>query len=230
MTARLTGEQLRKRFYSGEYVRKKYAHQPGYRLQRLLPWIELQPGDAVLDCACGRGLLLQFLPPFIGSYTGLDISAELIEMAKETARNLQREEKALFICGEIVDFCSQHAETYNAVFTLDFSEHIYDDDFLAIYTAIHAALKPGGRLYLHTPNADFLLEIMKRRGIMRQIPEHIGVRNARQYSSLLQAAGFRRIENRFLAHYNILKYLNILSILPFFGRYFQARLFFTCTK
>jgi len=62
---------------------------------------------------------------------------------------------------------------------MDFSEHVYDEEWREILRGIRSALKPTGRLYLHTPNAEFILEIMKARNlILARQPEHVAVRTA----------------------------------------------------
>ena len=71
---------------------------------------------------------------------------------------------ATFHCTDIVAFCARHPNHFDAAFALDFSEHIYDDQFLRIFRAIHGSLKPGGSLYLHTPNAEYFMERLRSAG------------------------------------------------------------------
>jgi hypothetical protein len=46
---------------------------------------------------------------------------------------------------------------------MDFSEHVYDDDWLKILSSIKNSIKSGGSLYLHTPNSLFFVEQMKEK-------------------------------------------------------------------
>jgi 2-polyprenyl-3-methyl-5-hydroxy-6-metoxy-1,4-benzoquinol methylase len=226
MSNRLSSEELKK-FYEGEYV-SAYEIKPLSRLLRLLPYFELAPADHVVDFACGNGMLLDLLHNKVASYTGIDFSEEFIASAKIRANQIGAT-SAEFICGDIVTFCNSHLGMFDKAFTMDFSEHIYDDDFVTIYSAIRGSLKPGGRLFLHTPNRDYIVEILKARGIMKQFPEHIGVRNDRQYQELLRQAGFNSVTVHHLPHYlPPLSYLHLFSFLPFIGKYFKARIFIVC--
>ena len=109
---------------------------------------------------------------------------------------------------------------------MDFSEHLYDDDLLAVFESICTCLRPGGRFYLHTPNRDFIIETLKARGIMKQLPEHIAVRNASATTALLERAGFSQVRVTFLAHYlPALSWLDRFSRVPGLGRFMRARLF-----
>jgi cyclopropane fatty-acyl-phospholipid synthase-like methyltransferase len=119
---------------------------------------------------------------------------------------------------------------FDVATAFDFSEHVDDEDFLHIFSAIRASLKPSGRLLLHTPNLEFFLERLKDWGVLRQFPEHIAVRSPSDHLRLLEDCGFDiqfvRIER--IAHYNMLRVLHPLSRIPVLGRCFAARLFIEC--
>ena len=111
-------------------------------------------------------------------------------------------------------------------FALDFAEHLYDDDPVAVFESVHNCLRSDGRFYLHTPNRDFLVEILKARGIMKQLPEHIAVRNASDTTALLERAGFTRVRVEFIAHYlPALAWLDGFSRVPGLGLFMGATLF-----
>jgi len=179
----------------------------------------------VADFGCANGVLLDVIHHRVGRYMGVDFSAEFIAAARE------RQEKtgivnASFHCEPIVEFCKQHPRAFDRGFALDFSEHVYDDDFREIAAAIHGSLKPNGRLYMHTPNAEFAVEILKDRGILRQHPEHVAVRNAENNIRLLKEANFRDVRVVYLSHYlKHVAWVDVFSNLPVLGKYFRARLF-----
>ena len=226
MNPRLSADEL-KEFYKGEYV-STYEAKPLYRIIRLLPFLDIAKTDHVADFACGNGMLLDILHDKVASYVGVDFSEEFIVSAEARARRVGAG-NATFVCGDIVSFCASHQRAFDKAFTLDFSEHIYDDVFITVYTAIRSSLKPGGMLYLHTPNAEYVLEICKAKGIMKQFPEHIAVRSADQYRLLLEKIGFTSFRVKYLAHYLApMSYFHFLSRLPIIGKYFKARLFLEC--
>ncbi len=187
--------------------------------------MDLKKSDQVADFACGNGALLDHVCPLVRSYTGVDFSETMIEYA--TARmNRLGLTNARFECARIEEFCARHARVFDAGFALDFSEHVYDDSWVAILRSIRQALKRPGRLYLHTPNADFLLERMRRGNVLlRQSPEHVAVRTLAENTRLLEEAGFRISRGLLIPHYNILRVIHPLSFIPVVGRYLKARIF-----
>lgn len=168
---------------------------------------------------------MEIIAPRVKSYTGVDFSAPFIKAAIEM-RDRIAIRNAEFVCSDIKEFCSQRPNAFDAGFAMDFSEHVGDSEWTQILENIRKSLKPGGMLYVHTPNAEFFLEIMKKSNmVLRQFPEHIAVRTPEQNSAILGAAGFQVMSIRFLPHYNALKAIHPLSFLPVIGRYFRARLF-----
>ena len=218
--------------YRDEYVTRYWEKEKGFhrrRIERLIPFFELDKKDVVADFACGLGLLLDTIHGRVAEYHGVDFSSEFIAEASERAERLGQAE-ASFYSEDIRDFCRRHRGVFDKTFALDFSEHVYDRELLEIAGEIRSSLKPGGRLFLHTPNGDFLLEILKNRGIMRQFPEHVAVRGPSENVELMQQAGFSKVEIRYLAHYlPPVSWLHVASGVPFAGKYLKARLLLECT-
>lgn len=208
-----------------EYVQRFEEKQSPMRLDRLMSRIPLSSNMHVADFGCGNGLMLPHVAPRVATYTGVDFSPEFIESARVRVKNYGFT-NAGFHCADINDFCAKRANAFDVGFAMDFSEHVPDKQWVQILASIRSSLKPGGALYLHTPNALFFIEIMKERGfILKQFPEHVAVRNAADNTALLRQAGFETVEVTTLPHYNVLRYLHPLSYLPLLGRYFEARLF-----
>jgi 2-polyprenyl-3-methyl-5-hydroxy-6-metoxy-1,4-benzoquinol methylase len=221
----LTADELRA-LYNQEYV-EKYDQRTDTRVSRLVAYFDLQPDQAVADFACGNGFLLDHIHGRVAEYQGVDFSEPFIISARNRAARLGIS-NAQFERAEIADFCARNPRRFHRAFTLDFSEHIYDQDFLRIYAAIAGSLKTGGILYLHTPNGEYLLEILKNRGILTQFPDHVAVRTPGRYRELLASAGYQNVEIRFIAHYvSLLSRLHWLGALPGIGKYFRARLLIT---
>lgn len=220
----------RKLLHGKDYVEKFERWQSPGRLRRLIDLLDLDMDFDVADFGCGSGMILEYLRDRVASYTGFDFSEEFIAAANRR-KNALKAGNAHFECGSLVDICKRHEGAFDVGLAFDISEHVYDDEWQEMINAMFASLKPRGRLYLHTPNADFLLEIMKARNfLLQQFPEHIAVRDARENSDFFVRAGFENISVRFLPHYNILRLVHPLSFVPVVGRYFKARIFIEATK
>jgi SAM-dependent methyltransferase len=166
----------------------------------------------------------------VHEYVGVDFSEAFVRAA-ERRRDARGLRNGTFRLADIVDFCADHPNQFDAAFALDFSEHIYDDQFLRVFGAINGALKPGAPLYLHTPNAEYFMERFKDWGVLEQVEGHVAVRDAGHHHGLLTRCGFAAVEVRYLAHYlPFAARFHALGALPVVGRYFRARLFITCRK
>ena len=155
---RLTEKELRA-IYDQSYV-DQYDPHAVQRIRRMLPFFDLSQDEDVADFGCGNGVLLELVSPKVRQYTGVDFSAEFVRAA-ERRRDGLGIRNGIFHCADIVAFCNERPNRFDAAFALDFSEHLYDDQFLIVFRAICGALKPGAPLYLHTPNAEYFMERFK---------------------------------------------------------------------
>ena len=215
--------------HSGDYV-ERYNSKPLDRVRALARRMDIPETAELADFACGNGMLAQVVGDRAGVLHGIDFSSDFIAAARGWAdrsglRNCR------FYCEDILDFCARNQGRFDRAATLDFSEHVRDEEAIPIYAAIRSALKPGAKLYLHSPNLDFFVERLKDVGLMRQFPEHVAVRNAVQTRAMLAQAGFDPdgIKVSYIPHYNVLKLVHGLGRLPLIGRYFQARLWVEAT-
>ena len=225
---RLSDEDLRG-IYDQRYV-DVYDPHAVQRIRRMLPFFALSRDACVADFGCGNGVLLEIISPLIREYVGVDFSEPFVRAA-ERRRDARGITNGRFACADIVSLCEEHPNAFDIGFALDFSEHLYDDQFVRIFSAIHGALKPGAPLYLHTPNAEYFLERFHSCGILKQIEGHVGVRDARSHQHLLATCGFAHVDVRYLPHYlNLASKFHVLGALPVVGRHFRARLLMTCWK
>jgi 2-polyprenyl-6-hydroxyphenyl methylase / 3-demethylubiquinone-9 3-methyltransferase len=218
------------RLHSGEYV-DRYEQKPVSRLARLIPMMKLDPNCDLVDFACGNAMLLSLTHQRIRHYHGVDFSADFIRAAERRAA-AHGIKNSSFYCQDIVGFCNDRPVRFDVATAMDFSEHVDDSDFVEIFSAIHGSLKDDGRLYLHTPNLTFFLELLKQHGAIPQFPQHIAVRNAAENLRLLQASGFdpARIAVHEIPHYNAMRVVHPMRHLPVIGKFFSARLFIECRK
>lgn len=207
-------------YESADYI-NSYHKTPGKRIENILKNIEVKETDRIVDYACGSGLLAVALDGYYKEYIGVDTSSLFIENATKFIKENELKNTS-FVNKEITSFANNHKNCFTKAFTLDFSEHIDDDNFVKIYTAIKETLKENSLLIVHTPNKDFILEKVKDLGILPQTSGHIGVRNFREYKVLLERCGYKNIEVKYLKHYR-----GIINILPTSSK---ARLLITCTS
>jgi 2-polyprenyl-3-methyl-5-hydroxy-6-metoxy-1,4-benzoquinol methylase len=216
--------------YKKDYVEKFEREQSPLRIKRLVQYIDLPKDSTVADFGCGNGMLLTCIYDQVRMYYGVDFSDFFITSARNRQKKLGII-NAEFFCESIGSFCSSNPEKFDAGFVMDLAEHVYDKEWSAILTAIHSSIKPGGKLYLHTPNANFFLEVMKKKNfIFHQFEEHVAVRDVHQNCRMLGDAGFFKVEVKLLPHYNILSYMHFLSFFPLIGKYFKARIFIIAEK
>jgi len=212
--------------HGGHYA-QEYESKPLSRLRRLVPLFQLSGNEDVVDFACGNAMLLELIHARVRRYVGVDFSEDMLQLASARAERLGIKHCAFFP-EDILAFARRQAGQFDVAFAMDFSEHVYDDQWLELLRAMRATLRPGGRLYLHTPNGEYFLEILKERGVLAQFPQHVAVRGPSHNRRLLEAAGFERVETRPLSHYEVRqKPFAALAWLPWVGRYFRARLFMT---
>ncbi len=222
-----TEEEL-KELYDKSYV-DLYKHKSPLRLNRLLKYIKLDSTFNVADFGCGNGIIMDAIAPKVKSYIGVDFSDLFIKAANERKEQLIIT-NAEFVCTDINIFCQRNQNVFDVGFAMDFSEHVYDEEWKKILISMRKSLKPDGKLYLHTPNAEFFLEKMKSKNlIIKQFPEHIAVRTPEHNTLLLRQAGFNKIKVWLIPHYNILRIVHLLSYIPVLGRYFNARIFIEAT-
>jgi len=227
---RMNQEELKK-LHGMHYVNefnKRNAHP--YRLERLIKLIKFNNRDIVLDAGCGNGILLDFINKKIKFYYGVDFSREFIRVSVERQK-ANKISNAKFFNVDIEEFCKKNKERFDKIFAFDLLEHLYDDQFIKIFSMFYYSLKPNGKIFIHTPNRDYILEVLKNKKILKKQIEHIGIRNATEYLKLLKKTGFKNIKTMYLPHYiKLLSFFDFLRNIPMVGKYFEARLFIICKK
>lgn len=224
------GKEERKALHGEAYVERFERAQAINRITRLVPLMAMDGTEKIVDIGCGNALSLTALNGRFSSYAGIDFSAPFIKAARLRARSLGIE-NAEFFCGSAEAFAEENATKFDVALALDISEHVYDTEWLIMLRAVYKMLKAGGRLFVHTPNSTFFVEIMKEKNIiLTQFPEHIAVRTMDENIQLLQEAGYGIRAAHTLPHYNFLSVLHPLSKVPHIGRHFVARLFIEAEK
>jgi 2-polyprenyl-3-methyl-5-hydroxy-6-metoxy-1,4-benzoquinol methylase len=123
---------------------------PAYYYEaKLAKWLPADPGASILDLGCGAGRFVKWLSQKgYSRLAGVDRSPEQIMQARAAAPAAELYELDLF------SFLQGKQAQYDLIAALDVIEHMDKAQVLEFLRLVFAALKPGGRLLLQTPNAD----------------------------------------------------------------------------
>src|ERR1700676_470376 len=110
---RLSDEELRA-IYDQSYV-DQYDPDAVLRIRRLLPLFQLTGNETVADFACGNGVLLELIGPYVREYVGVDFSPQFVHAA-ELRRGARGIRNGTFYCADVVTFCAQQANRFDAAF------------------------------------------------------------------------------------------------------------------
>ncbi len=186
-------EELRGRLYAS-YVSGGQARAPASLadiesrapyLRRLVSRHFPTERDAsVLDLGCGSGALLHVAREAgFRNLRGVDTSAEQVEAAARLGiRGVEH--------GDLFEAVAALAEaSEDVIVAFDVMEHLEKRQLLRFVDGVHRALKPGGRLLVHVPNAESPFFGAVRYGDLTHELAFTGD----SLSQLLRASGFREV-------------------------------------
>ena len=127
-------------------------------------------GARVLDVGCGAGLLSEALAGAGADVTALDLSPELIKVAK--LHGLETGVQVDYRVQSVEALAAQAPASFDAIACMEMLEHVPDPG--SIIRACATLLKPGGRLFLSTLNrtpAAFALAVVGAEYIARLLPK-----------------------------------------------------------
>lgn len=155
------------------------------QLHRLRRWLPANLDVKVVDLACGGGKML-YLFTTVGYHNieGVDISPDQVALSKQVVPAVTQ--------GDVVEFLEARPGELDLITGFDIIEHFYKDEALRFLDAAFAALKPGGRLILQTPNSEGPWGAQHR---YSDFTHEIGF-NPNSLVRLLQLVGFESVEAR----------------------------------
>ncbi|MDX9982495.1 MAG: class I SAM-dependent methyltransferase, partial [Lentisphaeria bacterium] len=122
-----------------ETKRRWYDRQYGPFLR------DWRAGERILELGCGSGDFLAYLAERgLGPAEGVDLSPE--QTGRASGRGLA------VACEDARERLARSAGCYDAIVAFDFLEHFTRDELFELLPLIQAALRPGGRLLVQTPN------------------------------------------------------------------------------
>src|SRR3972149_6515269 len=124
------------------------------RLRRALELADPRPGQRVLDIAGGRGEMVLQSALRGASAVGIDYAQAAMSFAR---RSLESESGARAGLARMdATRLAFRPETFDLALMLDFVEHVPQPELEQSFGEVARALKPGGRLIIHTsPNRVF---------------------------------------------------------------------------
>lgn len=118
----------------------------------LVEVLRLPPGAAVLDVACGPGWLSEYLARLGYRATGIDISPDMIDVARTRVTRLAYPQAGIDASFQVVDGEGfTLGRQFDAAVIYDALHHFEDDG--AVLASVFRHLRPGGRLFLKEPLA-----------------------------------------------------------------------------
>jgi 2-polyprenyl-3-methyl-5-hydroxy-6-metoxy-1,4-benzoquinol methylase len=155
------------------------------------------PGSRVLDVGCGSGSFLESAMAAGWDVAGVDPDEKAVANAKARGLNVRQ--------GSIEVYANE-SESFDAITLSHVIEHIHDP--AAFLREVFLRLKPGGILYLETPNIESLGHQtygLNWRGL--ELPRHLVIFCRKSILRVLEEAGF--ISIRFLTRTN--EYLHMFQ-------------------
>lgn len=149
----------------------------------LLSWLPPSLDDAtVLDAGCGTGALAIEAAKRGANVLGVDLSASLIQIARERARGLEMRGKVEFASGDMID----NGRRFDYIVAMDSIIHYEQDPMLDVlsalaaqanravlftvapYSPLLAAMKAAGKLFPRADRSPAIVPI-RTRNLYRQI-------------------------------------------------------------
>lgn len=141
-------------------------------------------GITIADLGCGKGEWLGWMAANgFSKLTGVDLSPSDLAIAR------QGDPTRTWVEENVISFLESKNNAFDLLHAKDIVEHFTKDEFIRFLTAAHAALRPGGTLWLLTFNAQSPLSAAIRYG---DFTHEIGLTPA-SMAQCLRACGFIQI-------------------------------------
>ena len=135
--------------YDDWYDDKKGAFVEEVESRLALDMLQVQPGMRVLDVGCGTGKFSLRLAQAGCQVTGVDVSEEMLDIARKKIADLDVDIRFLFMDAEDLEYGDDH---FDAVVSMAALEFIPDTE--AALEEMFRVTRPGGEILVGTINAQ----------------------------------------------------------------------------
>jgi 2-polyprenyl-3-methyl-5-hydroxy-6-metoxy-1,4-benzoquinol methylase len=140
-------------------------------------------GGRLLDVGFGHGGFLKVASEMGWNAEGIDFDPKAVEVARARGLNVR--------CASVGDL-SERKEQYDVITVSHVIEHVYDP--LGLLEDLYRLLKPGGSLWLDTPNLSSLgAQRFGRNWRALEPPRHLTLFTFKSLRKSLEKAGFKNI-------------------------------------
>jgi 2-polyprenyl-6-hydroxyphenyl methylase/3-demethylubiquinone-9 3-methyltransferase len=140
------------------------------RLQFIRSFAGDLQGKRVVDVGCGGGILSEGLARMGGDVLGVDLSAELLDVAD--LHGLESGVKVAYRKISVEALAEEQAGTFDVVTCMEMLEHVPSP--VSVVRACAKLVKPGGKVFFSTLNRHpkaYLLAIAMAEHLLRMIPK-----------------------------------------------------------
>lgn len=150
--------------------------------------LNIREGISILDIGCGTGWALGQAANLIhnkGSFYGIDLSAKMIERAKE---NFKIKENFHFIKAN-AESIPLNDNLFDVIICTNSFHHYFDPD--KALKEMYRLLKIGGKVYILDPTADtWIVKIIGKLAILLG-HGHVKFYNSKEFEELMVGAGIK---------------------------------------
>jgi len=152
-----------RKYFNSDYL-KLYKHDEGQSSKEadaVVRMLQCEPGDSLLDLACGFGRHSVLLAQKGFLVTGYDLSEGFLKRAREMSEILKV--NVDWIQGDMrnIQFDSEFDVVINMFTAFGFFEREEDD--LTVLKGVHKALKPGGQFLMDVINREYAVKNLTSR-------------------------------------------------------------------
>ena len=149
----IAGDYQHRALTEGSSVQRFWHLSKQLAIKQLLP---AEPNDFILDIGCGSGVIASFLGESGASVLGIDGSIDAVEYASRTfGTDRIRFQQAL------VDETFSVEQAVDKIYCLEVIEHIYPPQTEQMLQLCYSVLRPGGAIFLTTPNYRSLWPVIE---------------------------------------------------------------------